>query len=64
MQDHVWLPVTGVLVIAAITPGPNNFIVMEASARGGATAAGSVVLVRLSPLIGRPSLDVNVTLIV
>jgi len=44
MQDHVWLPVTGVLVIAAITPGPNNFIVMEASARGGATAAGSVVL--------------------
>ena len=44
MQDHVWLRVTGVLVIAAITPGPNNFIVMEASARGGATAAGSVVL--------------------
>ena len=44
MQDHVWLSVTGVLVIAAITPGPNNFIVMEASARGGATAAGSVVL--------------------
>jgi hypothetical protein len=44
MQDHVWLPVTGVLVIAAITPGPNNFMVMEASARGGAAAAGSVVL--------------------
>jgi len=44
MQDRVWLPVTGVLVIAAITPGPNNFMVMEASARGGAAAVGSVVL--------------------
>jgi threonine/homoserine/homoserine lactone efflux protein len=40
----VWLPVTGVLVVAAITPGPNNFMVMEASARGGAAAASSVVL--------------------
>jgi threonine/homoserine/homoserine lactone efflux protein len=44
MQGHVWLPVTGVLVVAAITPGPNNFMVMEASARGGAAAASSVVL--------------------
>ena len=44
MQGHVWLPVTGVLVVAAITPGPNNFMVMEASARGGAAAAGSVML--------------------
>jgi threonine/homoserine/homoserine lactone efflux protein len=44
MQGHVWLPVIGVLVVAAITPGPNNFMVMEASARGGAAAASSVVL--------------------
>jgi threonine/homoserine/homoserine lactone efflux protein len=44
MQDHVWLPVTSVLVVAAITPGPNNFMVMQASARGGAAAAGTVVL--------------------
>jgi threonine/homoserine/homoserine lactone efflux protein len=44
MQNHVWLVVISVLVVAAITPGPNNFMVMEASARRGAAAAGSVVL--------------------
>jgi threonine/homoserine/homoserine lactone efflux protein len=27
-------------VAAAITPGPNNFIVMEAGARGGLVSAG------------------------
>ena len=44
MQGHVWLPLTGLLVVAAITPGPNNLMVMEASARSGAAAASSVVL--------------------
>lgn len=44
MEIHAWVPVVGVLVVAAITPGPNNFMVMEASARGGVAAAGAVVL--------------------
>jgi threonine/homoserine/homoserine lactone efflux protein len=44
METHSLLPVIGVLVAAAITPGPNNFMVMEASARGGFAAAWSVVL--------------------
>jgi threonine/homoserine/homoserine lactone efflux protein len=44
MEIHAWIPVVGVLVVAAITPGPNNFMVMEASARGGVAAAGGVVL--------------------
>ena len=29
------LAVTGFVIVAAITPGPNNFIVMTAAARGG-----------------------------
>lgn len=33
------LAVTGFLIVAAITPGPNNFIVMTASVRGGVAAA-------------------------
>jgi threonine/homoserine/homoserine lactone efflux protein len=44
MQLESLLPVIGVLVAAAITPGPNNFLVMDASSRGGATAAGTVIL--------------------
>ena len=44
METHSLWPVTGVLVAAAITPGPNNFMVMEASARGGLAAARNVVL--------------------
>ncbi len=31
--------VTGFVIVAAITPGPNNFIVMAAAVRGGARAA-------------------------
>lgn len=51
-----FLPVIGVLIAAAITPGPNNLIVMEASARAGlpaaaraalAVVAGSLVLLAL-----------------
>jgi threonine/homoserine/homoserine lactone efflux protein len=44
MEIDAWVPVVGVLVVAAITPGPNNFMVMEASARGGVAAAAGVVL--------------------
>lgn len=49
-------PVVGVLVAAAITPGPNNFIVLDAGARRGLFAAvraiagvviGSLVLLAL-----------------
>ena len=38
------MPLAGVLVAAAITPGPNNFIVMEAGARGGLVSAGRAAL--------------------
>lgn len=50
------VPVIGLLFAAAITPGPNNAIVMEAGARGGIAAAlgatlgvvaGSLVLLAL-----------------
>jgi len=50
------VPVIGLLFAAAITPGPNNVIVMEAGARGGIAAAlgatlgvvaGSLVLLTL-----------------
>lgn len=44
MESHSLLPVIGVLVAAAITPGPNNFMVMDASARGGLAAARRIVL--------------------
>jgi threonine/homoserine/homoserine lactone efflux protein len=44
MDVHSLLPIIGVLSAAAITPGPNNFLVMDASARGGMVAAGAVVL--------------------
>jgi threonine/homoserine/homoserine lactone efflux protein len=37
------LPVIGVLIAAAITPGPNNFLVLEAGARRGALAAGRAI---------------------
>lgn len=37
------LPVVGVLFAAAITPGPNNIIVMQAGARGLAPAIGAVL---------------------
>jgi len=33
------IPVAGIVAVAAITPGPNNFIVMAAAARSGARAA-------------------------
>ena len=33
------IPVAGTVAVAAITPGPNNFIVMAASARSGLRAA-------------------------
>lgn len=33
------IPVIGIVAVAAITPGPNNFIVMAAAARGGPLAA-------------------------
>ncbi len=33
------LAVAGIITVAAITPGPNNFIVMAAAARGGIAAA-------------------------
>lgn len=44
MNIQALLPVLGVLIVAAITPGPNNFMVMEASARRGIAAAAAVVL--------------------
>lgn len=37
------LPVIGVLFAGAITPGPNNIIVMQAGARGMAPAVGAVL---------------------
>lgn len=37
------LPVIGVLFAAAITPGPNNIIVMQAGARGMVPAIGAVL---------------------
>ena len=46
--------VIGIITVAAITPGPNNFIVMAAAARGGMAAAlpamGGVVLGSLALL--------------
>jgi threonine/homoserine/homoserine lactone efflux protein len=36
-------PVIGLLVATAITPGPNNVIVMEAGARGGSAAAAAIL---------------------
>jgi threonine/homoserine/homoserine lactone efflux protein len=42
MDTHQTLSVIGLLVASAITPGPNNFIVMEAGARGGLSSAGRV----------------------
>ena len=39
-----FLPVIGILVAAAITPGPNNTIVMEAGARAGFGAALRLML--------------------
>ncbi len=39
------IAVTGFVVVAVITPGPNNFIVMAAAGRGGFAAA-------LSPMAG------------
>lgn len=44
MDTHSLLPLIGLLVAAAITPGPNNFIVMEAGARGGLVGAGRAAL--------------------
>jgi len=44
MDTHSLLPLAGILVAAAITPGPNNFIVMEAGARGGLVSAGRATL--------------------
>jgi len=35
MASYRALPVIGMLIAAAITPGPNNFMVLQASARGG-----------------------------
>jgi len=43
METQLIAPVIGVLVSAAITPGPNNFIVMEAGGRG-ILAAGKVII--------------------
>lgn len=40
----VLLPVAGLVLAAAITPGPNNFLVFEAAARGGFAAAVRVIL--------------------
>ena len=34
----------GILAVAVITPGPNNFIVMAAGTRGGIAAALLLVL--------------------
>jgi threonine/homoserine/homoserine lactone efflux protein len=44
MQLQTVWPVIGALVVGAITPGPNNFMVMQASVHGGIAAAGSVML--------------------
>jgi threonine/homoserine/homoserine lactone efflux protein len=44
MNIHSLLPVIGLLFVAAITPGPNNVLVMDASARRGRVAASAVVL--------------------
>ena len=58
-------PAIGVLIVAAITPGPNNFLVLNAAMRGGLKAAtrigvaiitGSLVLFTLF-LIGFDTLD-------
>ena len=38
MMDSL-IPVAGIVAVAAVTPGPNNFIVMAAAARNGARAA-------------------------
>lgn len=42
------VPVLGTLIATAITPGPNNLIVMQAGARGGIAAAGAAILGVLS----------------
>lgn len=34
-----YIPVSGLLLVAAITPGPNNLIVMERASKGGLRAA-------------------------
>ena len=38
------ITVAGMVAIAAITPGPNNFVVMEAAARAGFAAAIRAIL--------------------
>jgi threonine/homoserine/homoserine lactone efflux protein len=59
MSSHIAQPLSVVLLLAAgtLSPGPNNFIVMRAAARGGLAAAlpaiaaillGSVVLLALA----------------
>jgi threonine/homoserine/homoserine lactone efflux protein len=40
-----YIPVSGLLLVAAITPGPNNLIVMERATKGGLRAA-------LRPVVG------------
>jgi threonine/homoserine/homoserine lactone efflux protein len=42
MSDS-FIPAIGILFAAAITPGPNNMIVMQAGARGGVAAASAVI---------------------
>jgi threonine/homoserine/homoserine lactone efflux protein len=42
---NTFAAVAGIATVAAITPGPNNFIVLGAAARGGFTAA-------LAPILG------------
>lgn len=44
-------PVIGMLVVSAITPGPNNAIVMEAGARGRGAAAVAITGVASGTLI-------------
>ncbi|MGH8195063.1 MAG: LysE family transporter, partial [Woeseiaceae bacterium] len=38
-----WIAIAGILIVAFITPGPNNFLVLEAAARRGLLAALPVV---------------------
>lgn len=41
---EVFLAVAGLIAVAAITPGPNNFIVLERSLRGGLVASLPAIL--------------------
>lgn len=40
---EAWIAVVGVIAIATITPGPNNFLMLDAGVRGGLSSAAPLI---------------------